>query len=265
MSSGSISNARKYHQGREWDYVFDVEMDGGGPPLKLAMNAEDNPYSVADKFLEEYGLQSEFRDQVGGAGGNDCGVKVVQQSSGGWWVQCLCETDAKLPTMCVVVSGVGYWNVAACLECMPTHVAAWPAHAICSGTSSVHAVLLPLSAHGCLNMWTAAQMYATCEQEQADKCTVLHYPMQIVQFVLQNTGGSSGRPRVDDLPITGGFCDPFTGGSTSSSTPAASAPASRPCMPPPDSSTFDITGGGVDPFTGSRSSASTATRPSAGE
>ena len=68
-----------------------------------------------------------------------------------------------------------------------------------------------------------------------------------MKFVIQNTEGSSAGPSVNNLPITGGFCDPFTGGSGSTDTPMPQAPS----LPrPPVSTTYDITGGGVDPFTG---------------
>lgn len=53
-----------------WDYVFDVELDSGAK-LKLAMDAHENPYIVADRFLAEYELPAEFKEQVrlGGAPG----------------------------------------------------------------------------------------------------------------------------------------------------------------------------------------------------
>lgn len=51
---------------------------------------------------------------------------------------------------------------------------------------------------------------------------------------------------MSNAPITGGFCDPFTGGSGSSSEPPA---RSGPAWQPP--ATMSVTGGGVDPFTGS--------------
>eukprot|EP00775_Hariotina_reticulata_P003509 gene3509-3779_t len=108
---GSISaGGRRWYAGREWDHVFDVEMDSG-MKLKLALDAGENPYIVADRFLEQHDLPGEFKEQV-------------------------------------------------------------------------------------------------------------------VKFIIDNTGGGKpGAAAVADLPITGGFCDPFTGGSSSSSErrPAAAA------------------------------------------
>jgi hypothetical protein len=37
---------RQIHNGQEWDYVFDVDVADGMPPLKLALNRGDNPYKV---------------------------------------------------------------------------------------------------------------------------------------------------------------------------------------------------------------------------
>lgn len=44
--------------------MFDVAMEDGEPALKLALNAGDNPYLVADAFLELHGLPASFKDQV---------------------------------------------------------------------------------------------------------------------------------------------------------------------------------------------------------
>ncbi|KAL4433027.1 hypothetical protein ABPG77_006454 [Micractinium sp. CCAP 211/92] len=59
MTAGS-----KWHNGQQWDYVFDVDVQEGAPPLKLALNRGDNPYLVADRFLEEHGLPATYKDQI---------------------------------------------------------------------------------------------------------------------------------------------------------------------------------------------------------
>jgi hypothetical protein len=40
-------------------------MQEGAPMLKLACNRDENPYVVADRFIEEHGLPMEFKSQVG--------------------------------------------------------------------------------------------------------------------------------------------------------------------------------------------------------
>ncbi|KAJ2079363.1 WD repeat protein Lub1 [Coemansia sp. RSA 988] len=51
-------------EGREYDYVFDVDIQEGVPPLKLPYNASDNPYNAARRFLERHDLPSEHLDTV---------------------------------------------------------------------------------------------------------------------------------------------------------------------------------------------------------
>ncbi|KAJ2807985.1 WD repeat protein Lub1 [Coemansia guatemalensis] len=51
-------------EGREYDYVFDVDIQEGAPPLKLPYNASDNPYDAARRFLERHDLPSEHLDTV---------------------------------------------------------------------------------------------------------------------------------------------------------------------------------------------------------
>jgi hypothetical protein len=86
----------------------------------------------------------------------------------------------------------------------------------------------------------------------------VHPPMpfclQIVQFILQNTG-SGPQQTMGDVPITGGFCDPYTGGSSSAQ---PSAPYSRPQPAAPAAMPTSITGGFCDPFTGGAGSSSGA-------
>ncbi len=61
---GACTARAQFHQGREWDYVFDVDIQEGAPALKLALNRGDNPYIVADGFIEEHGLPPYFKEQV---------------------------------------------------------------------------------------------------------------------------------------------------------------------------------------------------------
>ena len=41
--------------------VFDVDAEDGAPPRKLALNRGDNPYLVADRWLEEQGLPTSYK------------------------------------------------------------------------------------------------------------------------------------------------------------------------------------------------------------
>jgi phospholipase A-2-activating protein len=76
---GDVVNAvsqsqKQIHEGIEYDYVFDVDIQEGSPPLKLPYNVSQNPYEAAQKFLEKNGLDMGYVDQV---------VKFIEQNTGG--------------------------------------------------------------------------------------------------------------------------------------------------------------------------------------
>ena len=76
---GDVVNAVSQSQkqildGIEYDYVFDVDIQEGAPPLKLPYNVSQNPYEAAQNFLEKHGLDMGYIDQV---------VKFIEQNTGG--------------------------------------------------------------------------------------------------------------------------------------------------------------------------------------
>lgn len=50
--------------GRSYDYVFDVDIEDGKPPLKLPYNLSENPYERASKFLSDNELPLTYLDSV---------------------------------------------------------------------------------------------------------------------------------------------------------------------------------------------------------
>ncbi|ORX68044.1 WD40 repeat-like protein [Linderina pennispora] len=50
---------KQVFDGKEYDYVFDVDIQEGAPPLKLPYNVTENVYSAAQKFLERNQLNME--------------------------------------------------------------------------------------------------------------------------------------------------------------------------------------------------------------
>ena len=52
------------HQGKDYDYVFDVDIEDGKPPLKLPYNLSQNPHEAAAKFLQDNELPMSYNDQV---------------------------------------------------------------------------------------------------------------------------------------------------------------------------------------------------------
>jgi phospholipase A-2-activating protein len=71
---GVGSSQKKLHDGKEYDYVFDVDIEDGAPPLKLPYNASENPYVAAQRFLEKNELPLGYLDQV---------VNFIEKNSGG--------------------------------------------------------------------------------------------------------------------------------------------------------------------------------------
>lgn len=59
------STGRKVEfQGESYDYVFDVDIEDGKPPLKLPYNLSENPYERATKFLNDNELPLTYLDNV---------------------------------------------------------------------------------------------------------------------------------------------------------------------------------------------------------
>jgi phospholipase A-2-activating protein len=68
------SGRRQLYDGKEYDYVFDVDIQDGVPPLKLPYNASENPFAAAQRFLEKNDLPLSFLDQV---------VQFIEKNTGG--------------------------------------------------------------------------------------------------------------------------------------------------------------------------------------
>lgn len=70
MSVGTVvdavgSSGRKTsYDGKDYDYVFDVDIEDGKPPLKLPFNLSQNPYEAATKFIQNNELPMSYLDQV---------------------------------------------------------------------------------------------------------------------------------------------------------------------------------------------------------
>lgn len=50
--------------GQSYDFVFDVDIEDGKPPLKLPYNLSENPYERATKFLHDHELPLSYLDNV---------------------------------------------------------------------------------------------------------------------------------------------------------------------------------------------------------
>lgn len=64
ITEAAGASQKKMHNGQAYDYVFDVDVEDGAPPLKLPYNANENPYEAAQRFLSTYELPATYLDQV---------------------------------------------------------------------------------------------------------------------------------------------------------------------------------------------------------
>ncbi|KAM5437284.1 WD repeat protein Lub1 [Microsporum canis] len=64
VDSVGSSGRKVEYMGQDYDYVFDVDIEDGKPPLKLPYNLSQNPYDVAKKFIETNELPISYLEQV---------------------------------------------------------------------------------------------------------------------------------------------------------------------------------------------------------
>ena len=78
------SGKKTSYAGKDYDYVFDVDIEDGKPPLKLPYNLSQNPYEAATKFIHDNELPISYLDQVANfITTNTQGATLGQQSSQG--------------------------------------------------------------------------------------------------------------------------------------------------------------------------------------
>lgn len=58
------SSGKKLYQGKEYDYVFDVDISDTMPPLKLPYNRGEDPWMAAQQFIHQHELPQTYLDQV---------------------------------------------------------------------------------------------------------------------------------------------------------------------------------------------------------
>ncbi|KAH8907647.1 PFU-domain-containing protein [Coniochaeta sp. PMI_546] len=64
VDAAGSSGKKVEYNGKEFDYVFDVDIEDGKPPLKLPYNLSENPYERATKFLGDNELPLTYLDSV---------------------------------------------------------------------------------------------------------------------------------------------------------------------------------------------------------
>ncbi|KIW89716.1 uncharacterized protein Z519_09872 [Cladophialophora bantiana CBS 173.52] len=60
----AASSGKTAYNGKEYDYVFDIDIEDGKPPLKLPYNVTQNPYEAATKFLQDHELPLSYLEET---------------------------------------------------------------------------------------------------------------------------------------------------------------------------------------------------------
>nr|CAD7403114.1 unnamed protein product [Timema cristinae] len=61
---GATSGEKQLYAGKEYDYVFSVDVEDGKPPLKLPYNKNEDPWVAAQRFIHDNHLSQLYLDQV---------------------------------------------------------------------------------------------------------------------------------------------------------------------------------------------------------
>lgn len=60
----AASSGKKAYKGKEYDYVFDIDIEDGKPALKLPFKVTQNPYDAATKFLQDNELPLSYLEET---------------------------------------------------------------------------------------------------------------------------------------------------------------------------------------------------------
>ena len=60
----TASSGKKLYKGKEYDFVFDIEIDEPKCTLKLPYNTADDPYMAAQKFIHDHDMAQNYLDEI---------------------------------------------------------------------------------------------------------------------------------------------------------------------------------------------------------
>ncbi|CAG9808101.1 unnamed protein product [Chironomus riparius] len=61
---GAPEQSKTLYEGKEYDFVFNVDIEDGQPPIKLPFNSIDDPWLAAQNFIHKHDLPQVYLDQV---------------------------------------------------------------------------------------------------------------------------------------------------------------------------------------------------------
>ena len=63
-AAGQSDSTKTLYEGKEYDFVFSVDIAEGQPPLKLPYNTSEDPWLAAQKFIHKNDLSQYYLDTV---------------------------------------------------------------------------------------------------------------------------------------------------------------------------------------------------------
>lgn len=75
------TSGKTLYEGKEYDFVFSVDIEDGKPPLKLPYNRDQDPWFAAQTFIHKNNLSQMFLDQVANFIIQNSGGAVLAQTS----------------------------------------------------------------------------------------------------------------------------------------------------------------------------------------
>lgn len=64
MGANPAAEGKTMYQGKEYDFVFSVDIKDGAPPIKLPFNKTEDPWSAAQAFIHKHDLPQVYLEQV---------------------------------------------------------------------------------------------------------------------------------------------------------------------------------------------------------
>ncbi|CAG4941351.1 unnamed protein product [Parnassius apollo] len=64
LGANSPSEGKTMYQGKEYDFVFSVDIKDGAPPIKLPFNKTEDPWVAAQAFIHKHDLPQVYLEQV---------------------------------------------------------------------------------------------------------------------------------------------------------------------------------------------------------
>lgn len=64
VTGSKASEGKTLYGGKEYDFVFNVDIEDGKPPLKLPYNNGEDPWHVAQEFIHKQNLSQQFLEQI---------------------------------------------------------------------------------------------------------------------------------------------------------------------------------------------------------